>query len=278
MSDGALPPVLSSEGARIVIEIRNEQPIDLLDFTGSLTGLAREHEANLREARPELPLEETRLLVVEVRKGSIIFELVPALAPFVSSAELVNTSVDFVRNLSGAVDWLRKPNGRMPDPTTQRLKNLGDSMKAIAADPSGELNISARHAEGEVLQEFRIQKQDAQTVIENARAQRKEIERPASDLYRKVLMTLHQSSVDDVRIGKRTSEKGIVERIDSVPRSLIYVSDVAGQRIKAEILRPDGNPYKKDGACVDVDVETVDGRPRAYRVLAVHDIIDLDDE
>ena len=89
-------------------------------------------------------------------------------------------------------------------------------------------------------------------------------------------MTLHQSSVEGLKIGKKTSEKGIVERIDQVPRTLIYASDLAGQRIKDEILKPDGNPFQK-GFIVDLDVETVGGRPKVYRVIAVHEVIDLDE-
>lgn len=89
-------------------------------------------------------------------------------------------------------------------------------------------------------------------------------------------MRLHQSSVDGLKVGKRTSEKGIVERIDMIARPLIYVSELAGQRIKSEILKPDGNPYQK-AFLVDVDMETINGRPRAYRILEVHDVLDLDE-
>lgn len=109
MTEGLLVPLLSMEGPRIVIEIHNSQPIDLLDFTGSLTALAREHEAALKRERPGLAAEESRLLVVDIRRGSIVLELVAALAPFVSQAELINTSVDFVRNIGDALSLLRQP-------------------------------------------------------------------------------------------------------------------------------------------------------------------------
>ncbi|WP_162630752.1 hypothetical protein [Paracoccus endophyticus] len=87
---------------------------------------------------------------------------------------------------------------------------------------------------------------------------------------------LHQSSVDDLKVGRRSSDKGIIERIDETPRTLVYVSDFAGQRIKDEIFEDGGNPFQK-GFIVDVDVETARGRPKIYRVLAVHDVLDLDD-
>lgn len=266
----------SDDSARIVVEIHNEQPIELLEFTASLTALAREHEATLRSQRPDLAIEETRLLVVDIRKGSIILELLPSLAPFISTAETINTALDFVKHLGGAIGSLRLPGGRLPDPTTQRLRNLNDTVQAIARDTGGSMSVAARLKDGKVLQEFMITTQDARQVVENATAQRREIEHKRGVAYEKVLMRLHQSSVDDLKIGKRTSEKGIVERIDEVPRTLVYVSDLAGQMIKSEILKPDGNPFQK-GFIVDLDVETVGGRPRIYRIMAVHDIVDLDE-
>lgn len=270
-------PALSDGAARIVIEIRNEQPIDLLEFTASLTGLAREHEATLREARPELPVDETRLLIVDVRKGSIILELLPVLAPFISAAEFTNTAVAFVENFAKAIGHLKLPGGRLPDAKTQRLKNMIDAVLALSRDPGGEMSISARLRDGDTLQELVVRREEARQVVENASAQRKEIEQTQDVVYEKVLMRLHQSSVDALRVGKRTSEKGIVERIDLVPRTLVYVSDHAGRVIKGEILKPEGNPFQK-GFIVDLDVETVGGRPRVYRILAVYEVIDLEEE
>jgi len=277
MSSTAFSPVLADDAGHLVVIIRNEQPIELLHFTSSLTALAKEHEASLRTDRPELAVEETRLLITDVRKGSIVMEMVSALAPFVSTIEIVNTAVDFVKHMSSALDFLKLPNGRLPDATTQQLKNMTDAMQVIAADSNGELEIMASHRNGEVLQQLVIRKNEARTVIENAGEQRKEIEKKTGDVHRKVLMRLHQTSVEDAKIGKRTSEKGIVERIDTAPHTLVYVSDLAGQRIKEEILRHGGNPYEK-GFIVDLDVEMVAGRPRLYRIIELHEVIDLDED
>ena len=130
---------------------------------------------------------------------------------------------------------------------------------------------------GKVLQELVIEKDDAVVIETNVIGQRREIERSKSVPYPRILMRLHQSSVEDLRLGKRTSEKGIVECIDMTPRKLIYASDLAGQRIKEEIMKPDGNPFQK-GFVIDLDVETVGGKPRVYRVIEVYDIIDLDED
>ena len=279
-SRGTLVPQvqrLSGEVPLIVVVIENTDPIDLLDFTASLTGLAREHEARVRVQRPGLDLDETRLLIVEVRKGSIILEMLPALAPIITNVEYANTAIDFVKHMAGMVGQLKLPGGRLDDPTTAQLKNLGDTVQSIVRDSTGRLKIEARYKHGKVLQELVIEKDDAVVIEANVTGQRREIEQSKSVAYPRVLMRLHQSSVEDLRVGKRTSEKGIVESIDMTPRTLIYVSDLAGQRIKEEIMKPDGNPFQK-GFVIDLDVETVGGKPRAYRVIEVYDIIDLDDD
>ena len=268
---------LSGEVPLIVVVIENSDPIELLDFTASLTGLAREYEARVRAQRPGVDLDETRLLIVEVRKGSIILEMLPALPPIVTNVEYANTAIDFVKHLAGMVGQLKLPGGRLDDPTTSRLKNLGDAVQAVVRDSTGRLKIEARYKNGKVLQELVIEKDDAVVIETNVIGQRREIERSKSVPYPRILMRLHQSSVEDLRLGKRTSEKGIVECIDMTPRKLIYASDLAGQRIKEEIMKPDGNPFQK-GFVIDLDVETVGGKPRVYRVIEVYDIIDLDED
>ena len=277
MDDMLLIDHQSGNAARLVVEFHHSEPIDLLEFSASLEALAREHQALVQKARPTLDASETRLLLIEVRKGSTVLELVQALAPIISSIEVTNSVLSFVEHLRRLGLPLSSERGRAPDATTQQLKNMSDCVQTIAADQKGAFVVSARHQTGEVLQEFRVESSGAREIVANAQSQIREIEAKSSSTMHKVLMRLHQSSISDPKVGKRASERGIIERIDAVPRALIYVSELAGQQIKDEIVKPGGNPYSK-GFIVDVDVETVGGRPKAYRIMDVHDVIDLDDD
>lgn len=69
----------------------------------------------------------------------------------------------------------------------------------------------------------------------------------------------------------------IIESISETDLPLIYASDLAEQRIKHEIRVADENVFKK-GFVVDVNVETRNGNPIAYRVTNVHQVIDLPDD
>lgn len=279
MASTVLPQVhkMGDDVAHIEVVIRNSDPIDLLDFTASLTAIAREHESRIRSSVPRVDVDQTRLLIVDVRKGSIILELLPILAPIISTAEVTNTAVEFVGHMKAVLGQLKVPGGRAEHATTAQLKNMNDTVQTVANDSRGEMSIAARYQNGDVIQELIITKNDARIISENATSQRREIEAKGSNVLNRVLMRLHQSSVDDLKVGRKTSEKGIVERVDLKPKPLIYASDLAGQRLKDEIQKEEGNPFQK-GFVVDLDVETVGGKPRAYRVLAVHDVIDLDDD
>ena len=269
-------PIVTEDAARVEIVFSNADPIELLDFTASLVGVAREYQVAVQRANPEIRVEETKLVIVEIRKGSAIVELVPLLLPFISEYDKLKPVFDFLKDVKWGLDLLKIPGGRLPDPTTARLKSLNDMVTAVAKDSAGSLRIAARHKEKGVLQEVLVLRDEARTVQTNIAAQRLEINDRTAVEYPGVLMRLHQSSVSDATVGKRTSEKGVIERIDAMPRPLIYASDLAAQMIKGEILRPHGNPYKKLFA-VDVDVEMISGSPRAYRILNVSDIVDDED-
>ena len=65
-----------------------------------------------------------------------------------------------------------------------------------------------------------------------------------------------------------------IEKISEKEFPLIYASSLAEQKIKHEIRDADENVFKK-GFVVDVNVELRAGRPVAYRVTNLHQVIDL---
>lgn len=266
-------PIITDDAARIEIIIQNHEPIELNDFIATLAGFAREYQSTIQRSNSEASVEETKLVISEIRKGSTIIELVPILLPLINEYDKVKPVIDFLKDLKFGLDLLKMPGGRLPDPTTSRLKSINDMVTAVAKDSSGNLRIAARHKEKGVSQEILIERDEARIVQANIAAQRLEIDDKSAVEYPSVLMRLHQSSISDATVGKRTSEKGIIGRLDDVPRPLIYASDLAGRKIKDEILRPNGNPYNKLFV-VDVDVEMVGSIPKAYRIRNVNDIIE----
>jgi hypothetical protein len=117
---------------------------------------------------------------------------------------------------------------------------------------------------------------EATVALSNIEAQTIEQEARDNADHHKVLMRLYQTNKAQMKPEVRTGEKAIIEAVDWKPRPVIYASDLAGQRIKSEIMESSGNPYAR-GFVVDVNVETVNRKPAAYRILHVHDVVDLED-
>ena len=71
--------------------------------------------------------------------------------------------------------------------------------------------------------------------------------------------------------GNQAGNKGIIDAISDKKMGLVFDTD----ELRDKILRSDDNPMKK-GYVVDVVVLTAAGKPAAYKILNLHDVIDLD--
>ena len=66
--------------------------------------------------------------------------------------------------------------------------------------------------------------------------------------------------------------KAIIEEISKNKIPVVFDTD----ELKNRILNSDSNPVKR-AFFVDVEVKTINSRIVAYNVLALHDVIDLDE-
>ena len=90
-------------------------------------------------------------------------------------------------------------------------------------------------------------------------------------------MYFTRSDIGDVKLGKRSGERVVIENISDRDLPLIYASNLSEQRIKHEIRDAEDNIYHK-GFVVDVNVQTKGGKPAAYAVTNVHQVIDLPED
>ena len=89
-------------------------------------------------------------------------------------------------------------------------------------------------------------------------------------------MRFTRSDIGGVTVGKPSGKRVKIEEISDRSLPLVYGSELAEERIKHEIREADENVYKK-GFIVDVNVKSTGGRPVAYAITNVHQIIDLPD-
>jgi hypothetical protein len=263
----------------IVLNIKTKNPIELTDFVSAFTAISSQYEKFIRSQYPEMS-SDANIFVREVRAGSIEADLIPwalqGLSAVVNVVEQIEIVVKFVQTYGGTLSTYLG-GSKSPEVTRSDLKDLMGAVAAIANDPGGRSTLQAVAFEDgknkikAAISFDTTQARQAQRQIED---QQLLLEAKESADHPRVLMVFTQSNIKDATMGKRTGERVKVEELSSRDLPLIYASDLAEQRIKHEVREADDNVYKK-GFVVDVNVQLVNGKPAAYRVTNVHQVIDL---
>ena len=90
-------------------------------------------------------------------------------------------------------------------------------------------------------------------------------------------MVFTRTNVTHAKTGKKSGELVEIEAVHARPLPIVYASKLAEERIRHEVAEADENVYKK-AFDVDVNVELRGGKPIAYRLVAVHDVIDIPED
>ncbi|WP_414898421.1 hypothetical protein [Rhodovulum sp. YEN HP10] len=274
----------SKEQDSIVLRIDRKTPLTLERLTFGMMAMGAEYEKFIQSQHPNAEDHEADLLVQRVKEGSIVIELVGALAPIFQGMNNIIIFEQFTNLVKGRLSTLSKPNGRLDDTSPRELENLARMVETVAGDSGGTgemlaVQYNSDSGEKHVTASIFWKAKDAEQVVSNARAQIREIRGGESDKQCGLLMHLFQTNISEAVPDRSSGEKGIIESISPKPKRLIYASDLAGQRIKGAWSDERISPYDL-GFVVDVDVQMVNGRPSAYRILEVHDVFPLegDDE
>lgn len=267
----------------IILNIDVKQPVEIGDFVSVFTALSSQYEKFMRANYPDLS-PDADIYVTEVRKGSIEADLLPwalaSLPAIISVMDQMQIVENFIRAYGNRLSAYFAIGGRDKDANSSDLKDFMGAVRAIANDPNGAGTLEAVTYEDDKKQvraAIKFSTKQAKTAVVEIEAHRRELEKEDSAQYKRVLMTFRQSNIKDTELGKRTGERVLIEDISDKDLALIYASDLAEQRIKHEIREADDNVYKK-GFIVDADVEIKGGKPIAYRITHVHQVIELPDE
>jgi len=270
------------------MKLDTDDPIELGEFVSAFTALASQYDRFIRREKPDADPSAT-LFVGEIRQGCIEADLVPwiygaavGIGESISfSASLVTLS-DFVSRYGQSLSFYKDENADNPSDTTAQLADFHDQVAAVASAPKSNLEVAAlviKDGEKEISSVFKFDTSEAKRIKDNTLKRRLEREKTSAASHPRVLLVFAQTSVKRIRLGsKRTGDRGIIESIaPGKDLALVYSSDLAEQRIKDEIRTAQDNIYMK-GFEVDVNVEVRNGRPIAYRITNLHDVIDLPDD
>jgi len=261
----------------VVIDV--DDPIELGDFVTAFTSVAGQYKRYMREAHPDLK-DDAKLLVREVRPGSIIGDLLPSVASLIGIMDQALIVEQFVQLYGLRLGKYFNLGGRLDDVSKGELKDFMGQVAAISRAKNGRGEIRAVSYEDgrrQVKATIKFDVKTAQQATKEIEAHKAELDAIGSADYERVLMTFKRSDIGTTAIGARSGERVIIEDVSENDMALIYGSNLAEGRIKDQMLNTDENIYHK-GFVVDVNVTTKGGRPVAYNVTQIHQIIDLPDD
>lgn len=268
---------LKPEDTALLIHIKHSQPIEVDNFVSMMKSVNTLYSSYAKGNAQYSEQQNAKLYVKDIKEGSIDIILCDLAAigiiPFMENINLV---WDFSSHFKKVIDYFTRQEGNPPKYTLEDLKALKDFFNVTAndRDSSGSISVIDKN---DVRREMTFnnctfnfgESNSGQNIIS------KEIEKisdiPCQEERRKrQLMTIYQMT------GNLSSDKGnkaIISAISSRKVGLVFETD----DLKQEILGMDSNPTKK-AFLVDVVLQYVGDRLAAYKVTALHDIIDLDEE
>lgn len=254
------------------IHIKNSQPVDVSDFTKTMSAFGTLFYNFAQKNGKSKEEANAKLYVSKIIEGSIDIHLVElaslAVIPFVENSNLI---LDFAKHIKSIYDYFVLSKGDEPELNVPELKGVHDMVSIPANDRNGLMTVQVINDNaGNVIFEGctfnHIEGNGIQNQSDNALKERKALSNEG-DIYRKQLMTIYQVRKD----GADRGNKGVIDAISDRKLGLVFDSDT----LEDDILRSAQNPMLK-GYIVDVIVQTVQGKPAAYKIMALHDVIDLD--
>ena len=257
----------------LLVHIKPSKPIEINEFTSSLNSVGNLFSSYVQKNGSCDEQARARLYIEKIEEGSIVIyltELVTAtLIPFVENA---NTIFEFASFLKRTCDYYIHGIGDKEELSIADCSDFNNMFSLIAGDNKGELEIGA------------ITKGDGNNILVGCTLNyidcnkgknqiKKEADRlksltPASEKYSRQLMTIYQLRSD---MGNDIGNKAVIEGISKKRIAVVFETD----ELKEKILHSDSNPVKH-AFLVDVEVQTVNEKIAAYKVLSLYDIIELE--
>ncbi|GAA5092889.1 hypothetical protein [Paenalcaligenes hermetiae] len=251
---------------QLVIELKNGEPVELLDFANSMIGAGNEYAHYLNKEGLSGSVTDTKLYIKEIRPGSIIATLGVILPIAVPLFDQFNTIHSFASHLKTTLHWLAYKKGEKPAMDKTTLRNLNKLVAPVANDAAAQLNIAEFTNHGTV-NVIHLNSTEANAIQNNAKRELRLEDQTVSGLHENVALYWTVAANSEK---SKAVERATIDSIYHKPVKVIF--DDEDIRIRMLIDQP--HPFQKV-FIVDVDVQTVDGnRPVLYKVTALKEIMD----
>lgn len=280
---GRYAQLMIDQPVHLILKLDTDQPIELGAFVRSFTAIGNEFERMVSQKMPSAR-GNVEFFVREVRSGCVEADIFPMIAGgtmfALSHAETLMLAEDFIRRWGRRITALVIGNREEQPESKAELADYLDAVRVVLADPDARSSLKAatfRDGIRDISAEFTFDAPQAQAALREIESRKAELDQKNGADRERVLMVFTRPDRGQVGIGKHSGEKVLIEEISENPLALTYGSALATERIKHEIIESDENVFRL-GFIVDVNVQSVGGKPRAYSVTHVHQVIVLEDD
>jgi|SRR5579862_5267585 len=264
----------SGEGIGVLTyEVKNTRPVDLLDFTASLSALGEEFQKFVHDhGGADFSEDNVRLYVQELTSGSIVAKLISLAQQYNLLSPDNAWVVQFVDYLSGCYNFFKAggDDGESPKLEKAECDRLVQIVEPAAKDGGGQLNIVA--SEGSTVNvHLTINSTEANAIQNRIRRHRdaQPVQLKLTGIQHDQVLYWYQVRDDTAA---KPGDRAVIPRIHERPVKVQFASDT----IKSEMIDRPENPFRLY-YIVDVDVTVIKDRPVLYRVLAVKDTMEKED-
>ncbi len=256
---------LKMDEAKLVIRIDRDTPICLTDLSAGLNSIANLYNNFTRNDK------KAKLLVQEIKKGSIIIDLVTlsavSIMPLISQT---NNIIEFCHNIYLIMQYCKKINPEeiekikteyhLPTPDNQSLKDAG-KVYSLVENSKDTLNVSAQNiTTGDIYFTMNFNGTEAREMKNNIIELTSD---GATHIFNKMLFRWEQTNFNDA---KKTGCRGLIEQIHQHPLRVVFDSD----EIKKQMTTSKDKEWHKYFYTVDVEAQTSDNKPVQYKILNNH--------
>lgn len=254
------------------------EAIEIGELSGAFGALGRQYQVFARRNELGAKAGEARLLVSNVRPGSIDISLVPDFSSLVVTAGLFAPLVDkaaiiakFAQSIKTLIDFFKRkaadPKAEPGDEFT--VKDCDDVINILkpTANNGGSQTFNVING-GVSVTVFQVHAPEAAKLIETALVQREIIQNANSEGKKGVPMVWKRLDRDEATTtGKSSPDKGVIEEIDDKAHAILFTDETSS--IKRQMIDDDENPYQKV-FFVDVEISRVGGKIVSYRIVGYH--------
>jgi len=276
-----------TSNARLDLQFDVEEPIEIYELTSALSSFGNQYQKFVdwklrkKDAKKEDIEEISKLFITKVESNCIITEFaaysVSNLPAVYHALEHAKIYVEYAKYFNSAIKFFAEKHPlkdlRLWKFQRRDHQDWANIIAPAAKRAKGKINLSVKeHISGDEIKrhiEFSYESPELRAAEKSAIKHVLESENSEVADHKSVLMhmpQMHQTKVK--KAGKTSPDLGIIESIFRKELPVFWLSDMDAQRVKSQKESPFNLNY-----VVDVNVQTVNGIPRAYRILRLLEIL-----